>query len=609
MESFNSRFQIAIESGAMTPIWLIKIWDGTGGIHRWVSGGVPRFGYDASIDRVTKIGCSMDPLTRKVSVSGVSIVFLDDGSLRSYVSSTTARNKRIELFLGDADMAEVDYVMRFGGYITEVTPAEGAITIAAQDGRGLIRSATTSVGFLGTPYDLLKQFMLLANGDVSTVSVPSGREHWMTALAVEDAITWNPLIANKIPVGETVLYSLDDLVFLLGGVFFYRASTGVGRWKHYDRSAASIRTLTSDDIIAIEQETDQGYLYNRFTTALDIQYPYYSAASKDISDSSYWQVESSDGINTGLVYRIDDVASQSALASGDGVIGSQIVEYTFSSKLIRAVTLMEGKYAGETNYSPNWLVASITSASNEKKVVNQAKSAGFCGSAFSTGSTPGSTPILTAPLSSANKGYFVLVSNNNDVVSSGVASKVEGAESDLSEVITQRIRAINDYGTTDFIYGPAISAYRLSGRGLFGTTAQSHGQGIISDITILRDCANRNLARFSRGVMVLVARVHLRHMDLELGDIISLVDDVPIARSMSGVSASDKFEIVAVEEDIDSDTPSVTLRLAWLDGPSTIAPTTTETLIKREAKTLSSASLVGVSPYGNRYFRGGGEVT
>ena len=90
------------------------------------------------------------------------------------------------------------------------------------------------------------------------------------------------------------------------------------------------------------------------------------------------------------------------------------------------------------------------------------------------------------------------------------------------------------------------------------------------DITVLVHAAERRIKRFAKGVPRFRVTLPLRHADLQLGDFISLEDDVPLYEGRDGLNSDVILEIVAKEVDALGDAPGVNLELAWVrdDGVS-----------------------------------------
>jgi hypothetical protein len=84
------------------------------------------------------------------------------------------------------------------------------------------------------------------------------------------------------------------------------------------------------------------------------------------------------------------------------------------------------------------------------------------------------------------------------------------------------------------------------------------------DITIPIYAAERRVNRFSLGMPTFSCRVSLAHADLQIGDFITVSDDIPLYTSRDGISSSVILEIVGKDVDALADTPGVSLRLAWV---------------------------------------------
>ena len=84
------------------------------------------------------------------------------------------------------------------------------------------------------------------------------------------------------------------------------------------------------------------------------------------------------------------------------------------------------------------------------------------------------------------------------------------------------------------------------------------------DITIPIYAADVRINRFTRGVPRFTVKVPLRHADLQVGDFVTVTDNIPIYSGRDGSTTDVVLEITSKEIDALSDSPGVVFELAWV---------------------------------------------
>jgi hypothetical protein len=85
-----------------------------------------------------------------------------------------------------------------------------------------------------------------------------------------------------------------------------------------------------------------------------------------------------------------------------------------------------------------------------------------------------------------------------------------------------------------------------------------------TDITAVHMTNERILSRCAYGMPVLNISVSLKHVDLEIGDFVSVTHPVYLSHQASGSNSVTVFEITRKEVIISEDSPRVDLQLAWV---------------------------------------------
>lgn len=85
-----------------------------------------------------------------------------------------------------------------------------------------------------------------------------------------------------------------------------------------------------------------------------------------------------------------------------------------------------------------------------------------------------------------------------------------------------------------------------------------------TDVTIPRDVNTQILNRFQYGAPVIQITTSLAHVDLQLGDFVTLDNDVYLRFGRDGTNSSTVFEITRKEISLESDSPRITFDLVWV---------------------------------------------
>ena len=92
-----------------------------------------------------------------------------------------------------------------------------------------------------------------------------------------------------------------------------------------------------------------------------------------------------------------------------------------------------------------------------------------------------------------------------------------------------------------------------------------------TDVTCAAYVNQRILDRCSEGMPILRISIPLEHIELEVGDFISLDNDVYLRKGSNGAASNDVFEITRKEIFLEEDSPRIELQLAWV-RETTLAP-------------------------------------
>lgn len=85
-----------------------------------------------------------------------------------------------------------------------------------------------------------------------------------------------------------------------------------------------------------------------------------------------------------------------------------------------------------------------------------------------------------------------------------------------------------------------------------------------TDVTIAKEVNQQILDRFSSGAPVVEITTSLQHIDLQIGDFITMDNDIYLRYERDGTDAYTVFEIVRKEVALEGDSPRITFELCWV---------------------------------------------
>lgn len=268
----------AMNKSGIQPVWLIRLYlrhmsSGADGDFYFCSGDKTIQASDDtaqnSISTITNFGAKINPDTRALSVSDVTITFVDDGAIRELIQSYYFPGKKVEISIGTVELGALSDFQKLGTfYVEEITPDEGTIAIRCLDAGVFWKDRNVSGGWLGWhPCEVIEQILQAAGVDHSTydheslhVANLTRYQHFM----VSRANTTGPATGGTPPEnqiehvppkdyrfdkagGMSAKQMIDELVELMGGTFAPDQS-GVYHFKEYNDSPSIAATWTADDI-------------------------------------------------------------------------------------------------------------------------------------------------------------------------------------------------------------------------------------------------------------------------------------------------------------------------------------------------------------------------
>ena len=519
-----------------------------------------------NVHSITPLSPKINPVTRRMQRSGMSITFVDDGVLRAIASANRMRHRRITVKLGDISVLEAAYSPYYKGIITEVLPKPGGVDIRVDDAFKIPEEFEHAGTMYGKhPLQIIEQLLVDSGVPAEFIDSPA----FDPSAAVYSSISHFNMDFQPATFSEGVEVTGRPDLFpgLLNGPredFHYNASNtftaiqkiaemligsvyvneeGKVTFSFYDEAAAVSASWTDDDI---EKPIDQRTAYKNIFNELIVR------SGKELGENPW----------LGAILR-KDATSQTDFAFPDGS--------PYVSQLKRGFGYLRQTAANYgADISPSAVDRYTISATDTAMWVSSNYTHAMCGM---RDSRPPAGQPADAKISAARTFFFQV---ENEIISTTTAFNIFA----FSNVVFAGANPDGTYtGTTEELSN-LIQMTGLS-RGLFGTTASEHpdpfvttvdGAIPVKDVTIAVSYAERMLQRFSNGAPEIVVRTGLEFLGLQLGDLIELTDDLFLAFGFDGTTAGTKFEIVGKQVDPLAKNPGVTWNLAY-------APTTPKTLV------------------------------
>ena len=537
------------------------------------------------IESVTSISQKLDPYSRKLKTGELNLKCLDDGTIRYHNGTYPLKGRSIRIWLTSPELTLLEAASFFVGVINEITPVEGAIEIQCKNFLELLDAATFEGSYYSKhPLVVIKQ--LLEHGGVSSDYIdtnsfnPSHADHaaiehyTVTSISLENS-PWQRIVSGRViedpetfglrwrgttlgggnypgpkkPV--SVLKLIHELVFYLSGMIWI-AEDGKIYFKSFDKTEAVVAHLTTDDYAEFKQVTAHEHIANDFL--LDIGPPGEDKTIRvrdtaAITSCGTWPKSEKANITTNQMQIVNNTTSfltttDASVSAGDALAGFIHLQ----GLQVTGCTGTQG-----TTYS-----------------------SGFSfGGGSAAGHITSSYPIILEFRGELIKGTTIAMQ------STPVAYAPNVADDGTFQV--------TDYDGTDYIHmTPTLGAVKVTAgvRGLNSTTPRQMtpsewwynalvGMPLFpNDITMIYDwITNYAIPRFSHGLATVEITTPLSQFKIEVGDLISIDNDVFLWRNNDGLSSTSKLEVIGKEVDPFSDNPRIKFTLAMANPAN--APTNT----------------------------------
>lgn len=596
---------------------------------KFVSGGrpyrnseTPSDTYASSIASVAAIASSIDPATRAQTIGAAEITINDPSGLgffRQILQRCNPKGRFVRLKIGFHDLAETDFLQVATYIIDDCRPEPGKIVV--QCGEPLLHSFEASITAqmlcvhpLAAIRSLLQSARVpstLVDLDTLDETDPSYADisHWAVS---RNAVFPTPKVGVILPdvVGpEWMVNTIDDPVpakpeidalgSTMNGTLLLDES-GVYGFVRYDGDATSVRDLTTNDVSDFEIVALAGQnLYNKVSVKTSTSG---GPLFEDNDEASRRRVgvsgESTDftleftndwlGNAAYLARSITEAVGQelhSHGAVGGGHAGSRPEVTAVYRSLTYPTQRASDQLSADDGRYAYFLLLDLGDWRYE---IVRANTARYFDPVFEDGGynyDGASNPILTSgstgieevtPYPGTPDGFrFAFPDARNNIYPA----------LDLS---------FDDYFTSPDLDSPVRVidrvVYTLDQRALYGSTVTGGWEfnrgnlvseflffaGVpnfvrIIDITIPVAMVQSRLERFANGCPVIKFRTSLRHVDLQVTDIITVTHPLYVEFKSDGSTSAIRWEIISKEIDMLGDSPGVIYTCARVGSPGSVS--------------------------------------
>ena len=476
---------------------------------------------DPILGEVTSVSQSVDPVSRKVQHGEMTFTLVDDGKIRGLVSTQSFNEKIITVKLGETALALSDFVGIFKGPIISVIPQEGRIVIKARAFTHQLKGVKTYRTYLGEhPFAVVSQMLQdcgVASGDIDTASFTPSNHTDISHYNFSSIVYYN--------TGLSAPPALQD---------------GIGV-ESFDGSPEDAPNAFASQEITIENFVNETMRLTRSTLVHDpasgdikiVRYDSSAAVAKHFTTDEYTdfqQLDPAQGIITEVKTAFGKISGTDLLMQGDNTAATNLgasdyshtVNYLSGSSMVFADTLTGGATA-------------LASIGGEGGI--SGTRGGLLG-----GSQPADAKV------SASRPFYALY--KSEILKSTTAFTV----SSVPTIHSERDHDGDLTGST--VSGPLGFNTTLVSRPFAGTEVDTGGAttggnniGVIIDATPAFEFGEYVVNRFSNTCPLVSILVGLEHLNLEIGDLVSIDNNLFLSTELGldGLDSTVKFEITKRE--------------------------------------------------------------
>ena len=488
-------------------------------------------GYAVSVARVSPHVMDMDPWTRKPKISEVTVSFINDGWLSDIFVANRIKNKKVEVLIGEASLAEADYVSILTGIAShpKCNSYGGGEIVVSDMLRQMIEKKIWGNWINQHPIEALED-ILTTHLDIPSAQVDSTSfdpdtytgsiSHYVISRGQNESyFTSNSLASEPQDAAEVI----GEICEMLDGQILWLEDNKI-YFKRFDSTTAIVDTWTDDDI-AHEITVDEidGNMRN------DIGCAFFSRLGDDHTD--WYAIYNSDSGAAFTYPGGSDFAVSAFFYKNKWITGHGILYHTSGITDVSPTV-------GGTLYVRGMLVY------------------GMCGTrwpSYATLSQPAS-----AVLSTTRYAYLKIDQEIIKVRACTVSAYTSGNIQYTSIVDPDTGLLVTSNAL------PELLTYEVAQRGALGTTPAAHDfRAVVQDITMAVALCENRLTRWSYGVPIIRVRTNISKYGVQLTDFVALSTTRYAAYGSSGLDANTKWEVIGKSLDLSSGSPKIEWKLAW----------------------------------------------
>jgi hypothetical protein len=553
MLSPSANWIAAALKGTTEPRFLVHVFTATATSVGMLTGTSSVLTYPASVMSVSSWRRTLDPVKRSVNTNTCKVALVNDLLTSGLVTDYPLRGTRCEIYLGFADLAEVDFIEYFAGYIRDVIPEPTQVTIDVIEATTKLDNPVSGSWVNLHPNEVIVD--ILEKADLTSDLIDSAALAYDVDTTRSHHVVDRGAIINGTergvvkPVKARTL--IDSLAVLTNGALFVD-ETGAVTYTVLDTSSSDA-DWTTDDIVELEVISLYDDTYNQIkVTCHPFEVGHVDGESGVLTDRS-------------LEYVQDDTDAQARQQySASGATTNSILAATFDAPWI----------AGAFNSLLDFDVAN-----GDTVLLNCMGAPGYaCSGMRWPGFPSGSQPANSA----ASASRLVYLQIDDEIVSFDQFT----IDSDQSRVVTTYDRTgefgrLFPFSRTEV---PIVVTARVAERGALGTTEVAHTRVDyvcwFYDVTLAADMAQTRIERFANGAPRVRVKTGLEQYAVQIGDVVTLTVDSSRFRSYnhSGLTTTTRFEVIG--KSVDFDPPLITWDLCFAADTSPPSSAYTKTPVR-----------------------------
>ena len=530
--------------------------------YKFITGDQNIAGYFPSVENISAIGATIDPITHIREKARLTIAINDDvpfGNLRTAIKNYPAESFQVCVKVGHPDVDPDNWGVLYTGFVEDYTNDGSIIELDTSPKSTLSRANVVSGGFIGHPFDICRQLITAAGHSMGQVNYDSfdpldaayseishfnvGRFRDPNAVgstrtnyfSQEFPIYQQPMLQNE-PVAE----HLDELAALCDSTII-EDSLGRLAVKYHNPDEAPVKKLERDDLVNPIVESMLGNLFNRVSFE---RFAGFGRGEHEISGLSK--------------ISFDNVAAQAIgtfgpngpaqKASLDLTLGRNWLQSGMNKSLPSTPYDISGggPWNNVGGFNSGWLGVCGHTLGLGQRIQSGTQNSGFA-------------------LNPAEDRYLYLMQLRYDGQSSAVANnpvpqmhwtatnimKIDNVSAPDWSFTYRDISVFNPFisrltSQNRYDIFPIKSYVDIIEQELFSTNVHSIDPDsillneVLLDITIPVFLMRRKLSRFQRGAPVIRTRLNFEHLDLYEGALVRLDWDVYNALGFDGTDTGDE---------------------------------------------------------------------